>query len=155
MSSCSTCLSANGQEELSGVLGAIPSACSSYQQTCQKECAFDTCISTDVACQCSETYLANIYQCASCNTRNNNVGATQVTDYESLANSCGNQNYTVSVPSELSPGERYHLQPRALLGSRYFFFRAAFPDWPGHLHSTYLGCICFILQCWQCNSHWI
>ncbi|KAJ9124448.1 hypothetical protein QFC24_003237 [Naganishia onofrii] len=99
MSSCSTCLSANGQEELSGVLGAIPSACSSYQQTCQKECAFDTCINTDVACQCSETYLANIYQCASCNTRNNNVGATQVTDYESLANSCGNQNYTVPATS--------------------------------------------------------
>ncbi|KAJ9107525.1 hypothetical protein QFC21_000982 [Naganishia friedmannii] len=99
MSTCSTCLSSNGQEELSGVLGAIPSACSSYQQTCQKECAFNTCPSSDVACQCSQTYLANIYQCASCNTRNNNVGATQVTDYESLANSCGNQNYTVPATS--------------------------------------------------------
>lgn len=47
---------------MAGVLSAIPSACGNYQQTCQKECGFDTCPSADVGCQCSETYLANIYQ---------------------------------------------------------------------------------------------
>ncbi|KAJ9106053.1 hypothetical protein QFC20_004114 [Naganishia adeliensis] len=99
VSTCSTCLTSNNGAEMAGVLSAIPSACGTYQKTCQKECGFDTCPSSDVGCQCSEAYLANIYQCASCNTRNNNTGATGVTDYEALAGSCGNQNYTVPAIS--------------------------------------------------------
>lgn len=62
VSTCSSCLSSNDAAELAGVLSAIPDACATYTRTCQKECGFDTCASTDIACQCSESYLASIYQ---------------------------------------------------------------------------------------------
>lgn len=40
------------------------------------------------------TYLENIYNCASCNTANGNTAATQISDFQSLQESCANQNYT-------------------------------------------------------------
>ena len=40
------------------------------------------------------TYLANIYNCGACNTRNGNTGATMLTDFQNLQSSCKMQNYT-------------------------------------------------------------
>lgn len=47
----------------------------------------------------SAEYLANIYNCGSCNTANGNTGATQLTDFQSLDDSCKNQNYTGATQS--------------------------------------------------------
>ena len=41
----------------------------------------------------SENYLANIFNCASCNTANSNTGATGISDFEALRDSCANQGY--------------------------------------------------------------
>ena len=39
------------------------------------------------------TYLGNIFNCASCNTANNNQGATGISDFEALRDSCANQGF--------------------------------------------------------------
>ena len=41
----------------------------------------------------SENYLANIFNCASCNTANSNTAATGISDFEALRDSCANQGY--------------------------------------------------------------
>ncbi|WWC90833.1 uncharacterized protein L201_005770 [Kwoniella dendrophila CBS 6074] len=92
--SCSSCLNSNDASALGSLLTSTQTGCTTAKQQCFFECSFDTCASTDVACQCGADYLANIYNCASCNTANNNAGTTQVTDFQSLQDSCKNQNYT-------------------------------------------------------------
>jgi hypothetical protein len=41
----------------------------------------------------SDTYLSNIFNCASCNTANSRTGATGISDFEALRDSCSNQGY--------------------------------------------------------------
>ena len=40
------------------------------------------------------SYLSSIFNCASCNTANGNTGSTQLSDFQSLQDSCKNQGYT-------------------------------------------------------------
>ncbi|WRT68268.1 uncharacterized protein IL334_005244 [Kwoniella shivajii] len=91
---CASCLNSNDASALASLLTSTSTACPAAQQSCFFECSFDTCASTDISCQCDASYLANIYNCASCNTANNNAGTTQVTDFQSLQESCVNQNFT-------------------------------------------------------------
>ena len=91
---CATCLTSNDAAALGKLLTATQADCAAQQKDCNFACAFPTCESSDIACQCSETYLANIYNCASCNTANNNAGKTGLTDFQALNTSCANQNYT-------------------------------------------------------------
>ncbi|WWC63143.1 uncharacterized protein I303_105743 [Kwoniella dejecticola CBS 10117] len=91
---CSSCLNSNDASALGSLLTSTQTACPTAQQQCFFECSFDTCASSDISCQCDATYLANIYNCASCNTANGNTGATQVSDFQSLQESCANQNFT-------------------------------------------------------------
>ncbi|WWD02453.1 hypothetical protein V865_000492 [Kwoniella europaea PYCC6329] len=92
--SCSSCLSSNDASALASLLTSTQTACPTAIQECFFQCSFDTCASSDISCQCDATYLANIYNCASCNTANGNTAATQVSDFEALQESCQNQNYT-------------------------------------------------------------
>ncbi|OCF38697.1 hypothetical protein I317_07524 [Kwoniella heveanensis CBS 569] len=94
VSGCSDCLNSNDAAALASLLTSTQEACPTAIKQCFFECSFDTCGSTDVACQCDATYLQNIYNCASCNTANGNTGATQVADFQALQESCKNQNYT-------------------------------------------------------------
>ncbi|WVQ99890.1 hypothetical protein IAU59_007033 [Kwoniella sp. CBS 9459] len=94
VSGCAECLNSNDAAALSSLLTSTQDACPTAIQSCFFECSFDTCGSTDVACQCDGSYLQNIYNCASCNTANGNTGATQVADFQALQESCRNQNYT-------------------------------------------------------------
>ncbi|WVF72653.1 hypothetical protein IAT40_007471 [Kwoniella sp. CBS 6097] len=94
VSGCSDCLNSNNAAALGSLLTSTQEACPTAIKSCFFECSFDTCGSTDVACQCDGTYLQNIYNCASCNTANGNTGATQVADFQALQDSCKNQNYT-------------------------------------------------------------
>ncbi len=71
---CSSCLSSDSQSAMAMNLMAVGQACGNALQTCAFECSFDTCQSSDVKCQCSETYLQNILQCASCNSVSGNQG---------------------------------------------------------------------------------
>ncbi|WVO22911.1 uncharacterized protein IAS62_004254 [Cryptococcus decagattii] len=93
-SACTTCLNSNDASAIASVLTSTQTACPSAISQCHFECDFPTCASTDVACQCDATYLENIYNCASCNTANGNTAATQISDFQSLQESCANQNYT-------------------------------------------------------------
>ncbi|KIR34868.1 hypothetical protein I352_03121 [Cryptococcus deuterogattii MMRL2647] len=93
-SACATCLNSNDASAVASVLTSTQTACPSAISQCYFECDFPTCASTDVACQCDATYLENIYNCASCNTANGNTAATQISDFQSLQESCANQNYT-------------------------------------------------------------
>lgn len=100
---------------MASVLTSAQTACPAAISQCFFECDFPTCNSSDVACQCESsisakftllhsaltfpslgdgTYLQNIFSCASCNTANGNAGATQIADFQSLQESCVNQNYT-------------------------------------------------------------
>lgn len=116
-SGCASCLTDNDSAALASLLTSTETDCPTALNKCTFACAFDTCGSTDVACQCrsfseivsrlvnciieemlihaigSDSYLANIYNCASCNTANNNQGATGISDFESLKDSCANQGY--------------------------------------------------------------
>ncbi|WWC71708.1 uncharacterized protein I206_105666 [Kwoniella pini CBS 10737] len=91
---CSSCMNSNDATALASLLTSTQNACTTAKQQCFFECSFDTCASSDISCQCDATYLANIYNCASCNTANGNTGATQLTDFQSLQASCANQNFT-------------------------------------------------------------
>ncbi|WVW85766.1 hypothetical protein I302_107804 [Kwoniella bestiolae CBS 10118] len=91
---CASCLNSNDASALGALLTSTQTACPEAEKQCFFECSFDTCASSDIACQCDSTYLSNIYNCASCNTANGNTGATQVTDFQALQESCKNQNYT-------------------------------------------------------------
>lgn len=97
VSTCASCLGENNAAALQTTLTNAASGCAANIQQCFFQCSFDTCASADVACQCSESYLASIFNCASCNTANGNTGATQIGDFNSLQESCANQNYTVSA----------------------------------------------------------
>lgn len=48
------------------------------------------------------SYLQNIFNCATCNTENNNPGTTTVTDFNALKDSCAAQNYT-GAQQEFTP----------------------------------------------------
>ncbi|KAK1926982.1 hypothetical protein DB88DRAFT_533791 [Papiliotrema laurentii] len=91
---CATCLNDNNAAALGSLLTSTQTACPQAIQSCFFACSFDTCASSDIACQCEGSYLENIYNCASCNTANNNPGTTQISDFESLRDSCANQNFT-------------------------------------------------------------
>ncbi|KAK8854898.1 hypothetical protein IAR55_003637 [Kwoniella newhampshirensis] len=93
-SDCASCLNSNDAAALASLLTSTQTACPAARQQCFFECSFDTCPSSDIACQCAGTYLENIYNCASCNTANNNAGTTQITDFNNLQQSCAAQNYT-------------------------------------------------------------
>ena len=116
-SGCATCLNDNNSAALASLLTSTQTACPEAQQQCFFECSFDTCASTDIACQCDGTYLENIYNCASCNTANNNSGTTQITDFNNLQQSCANQNYTgasesfTTVPLPTATGQDSYTQP--------------------------------------------
>lgn len=92
--SCVDCLNSNNAAALGALLKSTQTACPQAIKSCDFQCAFDTCASSDVACQCEASYLENIYNCASCNTANNNAGTTQISDFNALRESCANQNYT-------------------------------------------------------------
>ncbi|AFR95759.1 hypothetical protein C343_03865 [Cryptococcus neoformans C23] len=91
---CASCLNSNDASAMASVLTSAQTACPAAISQCFFECDFPTCNSSDVACQCDGTYLQNIFSCASCNTANGNAGATQIADFQSLQESCVNQNYT-------------------------------------------------------------
>ncbi|ODO06553.1 hypothetical protein I350_03908, partial [Cryptococcus amylolentus CBS 6273] len=93
-SDCATCLTSNDAAALASLLTSTQTACPTAISQCSFECAFDTCDSSDISCQCGADYLENIYNCASCNTANGNTAATQISDFNSLQESCSNQNYT-------------------------------------------------------------
>ncbi|ODN92844.1 hypothetical protein L198_05641 [Cryptococcus wingfieldii CBS 7118] len=93
-SDCATCLTSNDAAALASLLTSTQTACPTAISECSFECAFDTCDSSDISCQCGAEYLENIYNCASCNTANGNTAATQISDFNSLQESCSNQNYT-------------------------------------------------------------
>ncbi|TYJ54023.1 hypothetical protein B9479_005357 [Cryptococcus floricola] len=93
-SDCATCLTSNDAAALASLLTSTQTACPTAISQCSFECAFDTCDSSDISCQCGAEYLENIYNCASCNTANGNTAATQISDFNSLQESCSNQNYT-------------------------------------------------------------
>ncbi|WVQ74754.1 hypothetical protein IAR50_004359 [Cryptococcus sp. DSM 104548] len=95
-SDCSTCLTSNDAAALASLLTSTQTACPTAISQCSFECAFDTCDSSDIDCQCRADYLENIYNCASCNTANGNTAATQLSDFTSLQESCSNQNYTAA-----------------------------------------------------------
>ncbi|BEI86024.1 hypothetical protein CcaverHIS002_0603110 [Cutaneotrichosporon cavernicola] len=90
---CATCLGSNNAAALGALLTSTQTDCAAQRKSCAFACAFDTCDSADVACQCDAGYLANIFNCASCNTANAN-GGTSLTDFEALKNSCAAQNFT-------------------------------------------------------------
>ncbi|KAK4684683.1 hypothetical protein P7C73_g5487, partial [Tremellales sp. Uapishka_1] len=94
LSDCSTCVTSNNAASLGSLMSAASATCTTFEQQCMFECSFATCDSTDIACQCGDTYLENIFNCASCNTANGNTAATQLTDFQSLNASCYAQNYT-------------------------------------------------------------
>ncbi|WVR07416.1 hypothetical protein IAU60_004457 [Kwoniella sp. DSM 27419] len=94
VSGCADCMNSNNAGALASLLTSTQEACPAAQKQCFFQCSFDTCASSDIACQCEASYLQNIFNCASCNTANNNAGTTQVTDFQSLQESCKNQNYT-------------------------------------------------------------
>ncbi|CAK9779588.1 hypothetical protein CC85DRAFT_167338 [Cutaneotrichosporon oleaginosum] len=90
---CATCLGANNAAALGALLTSTQADCAAQAKSCAFACAFDTCSSSDIACQCDAGYLANIYNCASCNTANAN-GGTSLTDFNALKDSCAAQNFT-------------------------------------------------------------
>ncbi|EIW67361.1 hypothetical protein M231_02497 [Tremella mesenterica] len=116
-SGCATCLNSNNAAALANLLTSTVSACPQAEQQCFFECSFDTCASTDIACQCDGAYLENIYNCASCNTANNNTGTTQIADFNALQSSCAAQNYTgasdsfTTVPLASPTGEDAYSAP--------------------------------------------
>jgi hypothetical protein len=90
---CATCLGTNNAAALGALLTSTQNDCAAQSKSCAFACAFDTCDSANVQCQCDAGYLANIFNCASCNTANGNPG-TSLTDFEALNKSCGAQNFT-------------------------------------------------------------
>ncbi|BEJ16861.1 hypothetical protein CspHIS471_0602620 [Cutaneotrichosporon sp. HIS471] len=90
---CATCLGSNNAAALGALLTSTQNDCAAQRKSCAFACAFDTCDSANVACQCDAGYLANIFNCASCNTANAN-GGTGLKDFEALKNSCAAQNFT-------------------------------------------------------------
>lgn len=90
---CATCLTNNNAAALGQLLTGTQTDCGAQQQNCAFACAFDTCASSDIACQCSDTYLSAIFNCASCNEANNREG-TRLADFTALKDSCGAQNFT-------------------------------------------------------------
>ncbi|KAL7423475.1 hypothetical protein Q5752_001055 [Cryptotrichosporon argae] len=93
-STCATCLDSNDAAALGALVTSDITECTTAFSSCFFECSITLCDSTDVACQCSSTYLEEIYNCASCNTANGNTGATQLSDFQALNSSCGAQSYT-------------------------------------------------------------
>ncbi|KAG8886209.1 hypothetical protein FRB97_006212 [Tulasnella sp. 331] len=88
---CATCLSANKAPSVAQLVLNTTKYCKDFAQNCVYQCDFPTCDSLDIACQCNTTYLQNIYDCASCNSANNNPGKTELPDFDSLQQSCINQ----------------------------------------------------------------
>jgi hypothetical protein len=68
LTSCSTCLTSSGAGDLGTSLTMLTSMCSTATKACAFQCDFPTCGATDIACQCGEDYLQNIFNCASCNS---------------------------------------------------------------------------------------
>ncbi|KAG7571239.1 hypothetical protein FFLO_00751 [Filobasidium floriforme] len=102
LNTCTKCLDSNSAGSLSDSLAQLPQVCEKALDSCAFECDFPTCDAKDVDCQCGEDYLQNIFNCASCNSKNGNTGATTLTNYNELKNSCVNQNYT-EIPSSTEP----------------------------------------------------
>lgn len=94
-SSCTSCLQTHSATVAQG-LGQLSTFCTDFIKQCKYECDFPTCNSSDVACQCKETYLQDIYNCASCNSANGNTGATVLADYTALRDSCFHQGYSAT-----------------------------------------------------------
>jgi len=100
-SSCSSCLTSNSPA-LAQSVAQLATFCTVFISGCQYECAFDTCASSNVQCQCAEPYLQNIYNCASCNSAHNNANSTLLADYNALHDSCTNQGHT-AAPTGVDP----------------------------------------------------
>ena len=62
-SSCTSCLETNSPTLAQG-LQQLSTFCTDFIKQCKYECDFATCNSSDVACQCKESYLQNIYKYA-------------------------------------------------------------------------------------------
>jgi len=116
-SGCASCLNSNNAAALASLVTSTISDCPTQLKECTFECAFTTCASTDVACQCDATYLLNIFDCGSCNTAMGNTGATQLSDWQALNSSCGNQNFTgvtqsfTTIPVESPTGQDQYVAP--------------------------------------------
>jgi len=93
--SCTTCLNSNDQQVGQAVAG-LSMYCTQLINGCVFQCGFTTCASSDVGCQCAESYLQDIYNCAACNTAHGNRNATQMSDYTALRDSCINQGYSAT-----------------------------------------------------------
>jgi len=102
LSTCASCLTSNNAASAATYVTGLTAECQDFTQKCTFECDFPTCNSADISCQCAPSYLQNIYNCASCNTNNNNAGTTQVTDYDSLVKSCEGQSLVASADAPKS-----------------------------------------------------
>ncbi|KAL1409067.1 hypothetical protein Q8F55_005891 [Vanrija albida] len=91
---CASCLTSNNAAALGSLLSSTTADCAAQQKSCAFACAFETCASSDIACQCSATYLENIFNCASCNSANNNAQGTKLADFDALNKSCGAQSFS-------------------------------------------------------------
>lgn len=83
----------NNAAALGTLLTGTQTDCAAQKKDCAFACAFDTCASSDVACQCSPNYLASIYNCASCNEATGHAG-TKLADFNALKDSCGAQSFS-------------------------------------------------------------
>jgi hypothetical protein len=59
--SCTTCLNSNDQQVGQAVAG-LSMYCTQLINGCVFQCGFTTCASSDVGCQCAESYLQDIYK---------------------------------------------------------------------------------------------
>jgi len=94
---CAACLQTNNAASAYTYVNTLPATCQDFTQKCTNQCDFPTCASSDINCQCSQTYLQNIYNCGSCNTANKNTGVTLLTDYTALLSSCEGQTLIASA----------------------------------------------------------
>lgn len=75
-----------------------------------------------------------------------------IPDYEALAGSCGNQNYTVSCLCKMSMRDKSGLRETST-GPRHVFLCLAIPYGPGKLHRPELGRFRLLLQR-SSHGHW-
>lgn len=99
--SCTSCLT-SAAPALAQSLSQLSTFCTDFVNGCKYECAFETCAAADVQCQCQESYLQGIYNCASCNSAHNNANSTLLADYNALRDSCVNQGHT-GTPTGAEP----------------------------------------------------
>jgi len=59
--SCTTCLNSNDQQ-VGQIIAGLSTYCTQLINGCVFQCGFTTCASSDVGCQCAESYLQDIYK---------------------------------------------------------------------------------------------